>query len=500
VKGCDNLNIKIEGIHKSFGPNIVLRGVELEINPGEVHALMGENGAGKSTLMNILTGSLKYDKGMIYIDNEPKTFASPIEAEMAGITFIHQEMNTWQDMTVVENLFVNKELKTAFGFLDTKEMNRQATEIFQRLGVEIPLDVLAKDLSVGSQQMVEIAKALMTDAKVLIMDEPTSALTNRETTKLFEVIDELKKKNVAIVYISHRMEEIFQISDKITVMRDGETIDTKPRNETNLDEVVRKLVGREIVDYYPKRDLKVSDKAVVKIENLGRKNVFENISFELKEKEVLGLFGLMGSGRTEVMRAIYGIDKYEEGKCYINRDEVKITPQNAHKYRIGIITENRKTEGLHLEFSIIDNIALPNINNLSKGLVSKKQENDYVTELVKMLTVKTENPANPASSLSGGNQQKVVLAKWIGLKPKILIMDEPTRGVDVGAKQEIYKLINKLVEEGISIILVSSELPEVMGISDRIIVMHEGRISGMVSKDATSEQIMTLATGGHEHV
>ena len=492
------MNIKIEGIHKSFGPNKVLRGVELVINPGEVHALMGENGAGKSTLMNIVTGSLKYDEGVIYVDGEPKTFASPIEAEIAGITFIHQEMNTWQDMTVVENLFVNKELKTAFGFLDVKEMKRHANEIFQRLGVEMSLDELARNLSVGSQQMVEIAKALMTDAKVLIMDEPTAALTNRETAKLFEVIHELRKKNVAIVYISHRMEEIFQISDKITVMRDGETIDTKLTKETNLDEVVRKLVGREIVDYYPKRNLKTPDKTVLKVVNLTRKNAFANISFELKEKEVLGFFGLMGSGRTEVMRAIYGIDKSDDGNCYTGQKEVRLTPQNAHKHHIGIITENRKTEGLHLEFSIIDNIALPNINNLSKGLVDRKQENAYVTELIKMLTVKTDNPANQASSLSGGNQQKVVLAKWIGLKPKILIMDEPTRGVDVGAKQEIYKLINKLVEEGISIILVSSELPEVMGISDRIIVMHEGKISGIVSKNATSEQIMTLATGGND--
>jgi len=500
-KGCDDLQIKIEGIHKSFGPNKVLSGVDLIIDPGEVHALMGENGAGKSTLMNIVTGSLKYDEGVIYIDGEPKTFSSPIEAELAGITFIHQEMNTWQDMTVVENLFVNKEPKTALGFLDTKAMKRRASEIFQLLGVEIPLDALARNLSVGNQQMVEIAKALMTDAKVLIMDEPTAALTNRETAKLFEVIEDLRKKNVAIVYISHRMEEIFQISDKITVMRDGETIDTKPTEATNLDEVVRKLVGREIVDYYPKREGKISEKTVVKVEKLGRKDVFEDISFELKEREVLGFFGLMGSGRTEVMRAIYGIDKSDEGKCYINQKEVRLTPQNAHKHRIGIITENRKTEGLHLDFSIIDNIALPNINNLTNGLVSKKQEHDYVTELIKMLTVKTENPTNQASSLSGGNQQKVVLAKWIGLKPKILIMDEPTRGVDVGAKQEIYKLINKLIEEGISIILVSSELPEVMGISDRIIVMHEGKISGTVlAKDATSEQIMTLATGGQDNV
>jgi len=487
----------MEGIHKSFGPNKVLRGVELALNPGEIHALMGENGAGKSTLMNILTGALKYDEGVIYIDGEPKTFASPIEAELAGITFIHQEMNTWQDMTVVENLFVNKERKTAFGLLDVKEMNHRASGIFKHLGVSVPLNVLARDLSVGSQQMVEIAKALMTDARVLIMDEPTAALTDRETTKLFEVIEELRKKGVAIVYISHRMEEIFKISDKITVMRDGKTIDTKRTAETNLDEVVRKLVGREIEDYYPKRDLEISEKAILEVKNLNRKDVFKDVSFALKEGEVLGFFGLMGSGRTEIVRAIYGIDKMDAGKIYINQKEVKITPQEAHKHRIGIVTENRKTEGLHLDFSIQDNIALPNINNLSKGLVDKKQESQYVEKLIKMLTVKTDNSENPASSLSGGNQQKVVLAKWIGLKPKILIMDEPTRGVDVGAKQEIYKLINELVREGISIILISSELPEVMGVSDRIVVMHEGEISGIVSKNATSEEIMTLATGGN---
>jgi len=494
------LNIKIKGIHKSFGPNKVLRGVDLVINPGEVHALMGENGAGKSTLMNIVTGALKCDEGVMLIDDEPKTFASPIEAELAGVTFIHQEMNTWQDMTVVENLFVNKEPKKAFGLLDVKEMNRRATEIFQKLGVEMPLHVLARDLSVGSQQMVEIAKALMTDAKVLIMDEPTAALTDRETAKLFEVIAELKKKNVGVVYISHRMEEIFKISDKITVMRDGKTIDTKLTAETNLDEVVRKLVGREIDDYYPKREVPISQEVLLKVENLSRKDAFKHVSFELKKGEVLGFFGLMGAGRTEVIRAIYGIDKCDEGTCYINQEEVKLTPQTAHRHRIGIVTENRKAEGLHLDFSIKDNIALPNIDQLSKGLINHKQESDYVANLIKMLTVKTENAAHPASSLSGGNQQKVVLAKWMGLKPNILIMDEPTRGVDVGAKQEIYKLINDLVKDGVSVILVSSELPEVMGVSDRIVVMHEGKISGIVSSSATSEEIMTLATGGNEHV
>ena len=490
------MKIKIEGIYKAFGPNQVLRGVDLEINPGEVHALMGENGAGKSTLMNILTGNLKYDQGTIYIDGKPKVFPSPLEAEQAGVTFIHQEMNTWQDMTVVQNLFVNKELKNAFGLLDEKEMRKRSNDIFNRLGVEMSLDAKASELSVGSQQMIEIAKALMTDAKVLIMDEPTAALTDREITKLFEVIEELRKKNVAVVYISHRMEEIFKISDQITVMRDGKSIDTKPTSATHLDEVVRKLVGREIDDYYPKRDLKLSDKVVFKVENLTRKGTFRNISFELKEGEVLGFFGLMGSGRTEVMRAIYGIDKLDTGRRYINSQEVKLTPKNAYKYRIGIVTENRKTEGLHLDFSIKDNIALPNIDHLSKGVIDKNKENDYVTELIKMLRVKTAHADHPASSLSGGNQQKVVLAKWLGLKPKLLILDEPTRGVDVGAKQEIYKLINKLVKEGISIMLVSSELPEVMGVSDRIVVMHEGKISGILTNHATSEEIMTLATGG----
>ena len=484
----------MEGIHKSFGPNHVLKGVELELAPGEVHALMGENGAGKSTLMNILTGTLTHDEGVIYIDGTPKTFNSPIEAEVAGLTFIHQEMNTWQEMTVVENLFVNKEPKTALGLLDTKEMNRRATEIFERLGVDLPLHELAKNLSVGSQQMIEIAKALMTDAKVLIMDEPTAALTDRETAKLFDIIEELRKQGVAIVYISHRMEEIFKISDKITVMRDGKTIDTKLTADTHLDEVVKKLVGREIDDYYPKRTSTISEKVVLEVKGLTRKNAFKDISFQLKEGEVLGFFGLMGSGRTEVMRGIYGIDKVDAGKRYVNGEEVKLTPENAHKHHIGIVTENRKTEGLHLDFSIRDNISLPNIDHLSKGLVDKKKESRYVDELIELLTVKTNNPSNPANSLSGGNQQKVVLAKWIGLKPNVLILDEPTRGVDVGAKQEIYKLINQLVKEGISIIVVSSELPEVQGISDRIVVMHEGVISGTVSKEATSEQIMTLAT------
>ncbi|CAM4047040.1 sugar ABC transporter ATP-binding protein [Saccharibacillus endophyticus] len=492
------MHIEMHGIHKAFGTNQVLKGVDFELRQGEVHALMGENGAGKSTLMNILVGLHALDEGKITVDGKETVFSNPGEAEKQGITFIHQELNIWPEMTVLENLFIGRELNLPYGLLDTRKMKRLAREQLQRLSVDLPLNREAGACSVGQQQMIEIAKALMTDAKVIIMDEPTAALTEREIVKLFEVIRALKAEGVSIVYISHRMEEIFAICDRITVMRDGITVDTKDIPATNFDEVVRKMVGRELTERYPKRNPKPGE-VVLEVKNATRRGLFENISFKVHAGEVVGFSGLMGAGRTEIMRAIFGLDKLHSGEIMLKGKKINIRrPEDAVRHGIGFITEDRKDEGLVLDFSIRENMALPNLFSFtSKGFISSRKEKEFVDTLVKRLQVKTQSAETPAGSLSGGNQQKVVIAKWIGIGPSLLILDEPTRGVDVGAKREIYQLINELTDRGVAIIMVSSELPEVLGMSDRIIVVHEGHIGGeLTGSEATQENIMTLATGG----
>jgi len=491
------MHITMQGIYKAFGTNQVLTGVDFELKEGEVHAWMGENGAGKSTMMNVLTGLHSLDQGQIFVDGKETYFKNPKEAEQAGITFIHQELNIWPEMSVLDNMFIGKEPKKAFGLVDSAKMKRLAEEQFKRLDVSLPFDKEAGSCSVGEQQMIEIAKALMTKAKVIIMDEPTAALTEREIQKLFEVIASLKKEGVSIVYISHRMEEIFAICDRITVMRDGKTVDTKPIPETSFEVVVRKMVGRELKDRFPKRNSKPGE-IVLEVKNLTGK-AFRDVSFSVCSGEIVGVSGLMGAGRTEIMRGIFGLDSIESGDVILNGEKVTIKNANqAVNHGIGFITEDRKDEGLVLDFSIKDNIALPSLYSFApKGIIKEKDEKEFVDMLIKRLTVKTESAETRVGDLSGGNQQKVVIAKWIGIGPKVLILDEPTRGVDVGAKREIYQLMNELTDRGVAIIMVSSELPEVLGMSDRILVVHEGKIAGELPKEtATQENIMTLATGG----
>ncbi|WP_034549863.1 sugar ABC transporter ATP-binding protein [Carnobacterium funditum] len=493
------MDVTMKGITKSFGTNSVLKGVNIQLNGGKIHALMGENGAGKSTLMNILTGMHKYDAGEILIDGKETLYDNPKEAEEHGVSFIHQEMNTWPQMTVVENLFIGKEVKNKVGWLNKKEMEKRAKDIFDDLGITIDLNLEVQSLSVGQQQMIEIAKALMTNAKVLIMDEPTAALTEREIEVLFKIILTLKKKGVAIIYISHRMEEIFKISDSITVMRDGVSIDTTKTKETTVDEVVRKMVGRDLADYYPEKNSKIGD-IIFEGRQLSNKGVFKNVSFSVHQGEIIGFSGLMGSGRTEMMRAIFGIDELEEGEVYLENKLLKIkTPSDAIHEGIGFLTENRKDEGLILDYSIRENISLPSIDGFKKkGIIDEVAEKDFVELLMKRLNVKAQSAELAVSNLSGGNQQKVVLAKWIGIGSKVLILDEPTRGVDVGAKREIYQLMNELTDRGVAIIMVSSDLPEILGVSDRVIVVHEGTIAGEFDRtEATEEKIMSLATGGY---
>lgn len=486
-------------IKKSFGTNKVLAGVNFHVKPGEVHALMGENGAGKSTLMNILTGLHKYDSGQILINGEERVFDNPRQAEQNGITFIHQEMITWPEMTVLENLFMGKEIHNSFGWIKTSEMRRQAKEIFKTLGVHLDVDREVRTLSVGQQQLIEIAKSLMADAQLIIMDEPTAALTDREIEVLFRIINDLRSKGVSIIYISHRMEEIFTISDRITVMRDGVSIDTMLTKLTNNDEVVRKMVGRDLEDYYPSMETAKGD-VLLEVKGLTRDNFYANISFQAHAGEILGVSGLMGAGRTEIMRGIFGMDSVDDGEIYVKGEKVTVkNPSEAIRLGIGFLTENRKEEGLILHESIRENISLPVLNEFSKGgWIDEKEESDFVSLLVKRLSVKTTSPEAPVSTLSGGNQQKVVLAKWVGTGTQILILDEPTRGVDVGAKREIYNLMKELAERGIAIVMVSSDLPEVIGISDRVLVIHEGKVAGELSKESLSEEaIMTLATGGN---
>ena len=492
------MNIEMKGINKSFGSNQVLKDAGFYLADGEVHALMGENGAGKSTLMKILTGVYDRDAGTVLVDGKEVNYKTPQEAEKAGIVFIYQEINSLFDLTVEENLFMGKEITKGFGICDKKAMRAKAQEIMDRMGVNIPVDAVMSDLSVGQQQMVEICKALMVDAKVLIMDEPTAALTQSETENLFKVVNSLREKGVSIVYISHRMEEIFELCDRITILRDGSYIGTEYIKDITMDDIVQMMIGREIGERYPARDVQIGQE-VLRVEGLTHARLFQDVSFSVRAGEVLGVSGLMGAGRTEIMQAIFGNLPIVSGKIFIDGKEVSIkNPRQAIAAGIGFITEDRKTEGLLLEKSIAENIEIANLGKVSsKSVLSRSKGAELVKRGIEEFRIKCFGPEHECGNLSGGNQQKVVLAKWIYTDPKILILDEPTRGVDIGAKKEIYSVINDMAAKGVAVIMVSSELPEVLGMSDRIMVVHEGHVTGIID-GATADQakVMTLATGG----
>ena len=493
------MQIEMRGIDKSFGGNAVLKSAGFLLDHGEIHALMGENGAGKSTLMKILTGVYTKDAGTVIVDGQEVCYKNAQEAERAGIVFIHQELNVLFDLTVEENMFLGKEIKNRFGVCNKKEMQKQVRAILDRLGVKIDPNQKMSELSVGQQQMIEIAKALMVDAQVIIMDEPTAALTQSETEVLFQVVNSLREKGVSIVYISHRMEEIFELCDRITVLRDGTYIDTKRIKDTDMNDVVRMMIGREIGERYPLRDTKIG-KTVFEVKDLTCPGVFQNVSFQVHAGEVLGVAGLMGAGRTEIMQAIFGNMPHVTGHIYIDGKEVQNkNPQQAIKNGVGFITEDRKVEGLMLEESIMKNISLANLGRISKnGVLQKKAEQDLVKQGIEELHIKCFGPDHECTNLSGGNQQKVVFAKWIYTNPKVLILDEPTRGVDIGAKKEIYSITNERAAKGVAVIMVSSELPEVLGMADRIMVVREGLVRGILSKEeANQENVMILATGGN---
>lgn len=471
--------LEVENISKSFPGVKALDNVSFKIKKGEVHALVGENGAGKSTLMKILNGNYKKDQGTIKIDGAEVDIQNPNDAKACGISIIFQELNLVSLLSIAENIYIGR-LPKKNGLVDWKKLYSDTKKALDRIGYDIDPRTKIGTLSVAQKQMIEIARALSyPSTKILLMDEPTATLTTKETDILFEVVRSLKAEGISVIFISHKLEELFEICDTLTVIRDGQVIETMPIEGLTKDDVTTKMIGREITNIYPKRGKTVSDEVVLKVENLSHKEVYKNVCFELRKGEVLGMAGLVGAGRTEIARGIFGIDYKDGGNIYVNGEKVSInSPADAIKHGICYLSEDRKTEGLMGNMSVMLNISAANLDKfLKNGIISKKQEEEVSDELVKALKVKTPDLNQIVFNLSGGNMQKVVLAKWLNTNVDIFIFDEPTRGIDVGAKYEIYQLINKLVEQGKSVIMISSELPEVMGMSDRILVIRQGEIS-----------------------
>ncbi len=488
--------LEVKNVTKRFPGVLALSNVNFRLVKGKVHALMGENGAGKSTLMKIIAGIYQADEGEVFLHDKKVFFNTPKQALMHGISMIHQELSPIMDMTIAENLFLGKEFCKG-KFVDYKRMNSEATALMERVGMDLPPTMLMKELTVSQMQMVEIAKALAYDAEIIIMDEPSATITEREIGNLFRIIEGLKDDGRCIVYITHKMDEVFKIADEITVFRDGQYIGTYDADEIDENQLVIKMVNRELTEIYPTRKNQPGEE-ILKVEGLSQKGVFENISFTLRRGEILGFSGLMGSGRTEVMNAIFGITQPTSGSIYIKGEKIeKPNPRKVISKGIGYVTEDRKGNGLVLDMSVYDNTVLPSLDKLSGkiGFVNKQKAMKVSEEYREKLAIKTPSMQQTVKQLSGGNQQKIVLAKWLLQNPDVIIFDEPTRGIDVGAKTEIYKLVAKLAEEGKAIIFISSEMPEILGMSDRVIVFYEGKQTGELSKEeATQERIMMYAS------
>lgn len=492
-----NIILSMQGIKKSFNGVPALKNAALDVFAGEVHALMGENGAGKSTLMKILTGIYSRDEGRIYYDGSDVEFSGPAESEAAGIAIVHQELNMMKDLTVAQNLFIGHESMNGF-FIDDKKMEERARELFKILNVDIDPSVQVGSLTVGKQQMVEIAKVISKNAKVIVLDEPTAALTDSEIEDLFRVIRDLQAKGTAIIYISHRMDEINVISDRITVMRDGEYVGVLDAKNCTKDDIIKMMVGRTVfIEPKTKSACPEGAKVLLKCEGLSRGKYVKNVSFEVHAGEILGFSGLMGAGRTETARLIFGADKKDSGKIFINGQEVTInSPKDAVAHGIGYLSEDRKRYGLVVNKSVEENTVIASLQKFMKGgLIDFAKSEQVSQEYVKELRTKTPSVKQIIKKLSGGNQQKVVIAKWLSADSDILIFDEPTRGIDVGAKSEIYALMEQLAKKGKAIIMISSELPEVLRMSDRVAVMCEGELTGILPiEQCSQEKIMSLAT------
>jgi ribose transport system ATP-binding protein len=489
--------LQMQGIAKRYPGVVALDGVHLEVCPGEVHVLLGENGAGKSTLMKILAGAVTADAGTITLGGTPLVLTCPRDAQRRGIAIIYQEFNLVPGLTVAENIYLGREPRTLPGVIAQAQMIQDAEHLLRSLKVAIDPRATVRSLGVAEQQMVEVAKALSIDAQVLVMDEPTSALTEKEISRLFEVIRDLRDRGVAIIYISHRMEELFQIGDRVTVLRDGKYVATHVLADIDLPRLIRLMVGRELAEQFPKRRDPATSTELLRVEGLCRGKGLQDVSFTLHRGEVLGLAGLMGAGRTEVARAIFGADRLDSGRIWVRGQETTIpSPQRAIALGLGFLTEDRKRQGLVLTADVIENTCLASLDRFcSAGVMRPADEEKAAAALAAELRTKTPHLRQRVINLSGGNQQKVVLAKWLCRQAEILIFDEPTRGIDVGSKAEIYQLINRLAAEGKGILMISSELPEILGMSDRILVMCRGRIAGEFTAGVTQEQLLHCALG-----
>ena len=496
MSACPPL-LRMQGIEKTFPGVRALGGVDLEVFSGEVLALLGENGAGKSTLIKVLAGAHSPDSGTIQIDGRSVEFSHPLAAQQAGIAVIYQEFNLVPQLTARENIFLGSEQSSA-GFIHQRSEYRRARELFDRMGVQIDPEIRCRDLSVAQQQTVEIAKALSLNARILVMDEPTATLTNQEVERFFKIVRELKAQNLALIFISHRLDEIFDIADRVTVLRDGMHIATRPVSTVSREELIELMVGRKLENEFPKRPAALGKTRLV-VNHLSRTSKVRNVSFSIRSGEVLGLTGLVGAGRTELARLIFAADQPDagtiekDGRCLCLQN-----PNDAIKEGIALLTEDRKSQGLVLARSVQENFALPSLAwDSCWGFVKSRDEFHAFDRYVKSLRIRVSHGDQIARNLSGGNQQKVVLAKWLHRNCDVILFDEPTRGIDVGAKYEVYQLMNELAADGKAILMISSELPEVLGMSDRILVMHQGRIAGEITdiKNATQEQILNMAIG-----
>ena len=490
--------LQMRHISKRYPGVVALDDVQLEVLPGEVHALMGENGAGKSTLMKIMAGAETKDTGEILVDGKLAHITSPQDAMDLGINIIYQEFNLVPHLSAAENIYLGREPSAAIpGFINFKKLYGDAQAIMDSLRCPVDVRTEVSRLSVAQQQMVEIAKATSRNSRIIAMDEPSATLTDHELHNLFQLIRDLKAQGVGIIYISHRMEEITEICDRVTVFRDGKYVATKRVADTSRDDIIRMMVGRELKESIPKRPAEIGE-PLLEVRNLTRKGVFENISFTVRRGEIVGIGGLVGAGRTEVVRAIFGADPIDSGEILVDGKPVRPrSPREAIELGIGLVPEDRKSQGLVLNMAVRENTTLANLDLLTMlGFVDRRKEREVAEKYKQDLRIRTPTVEQEARNLSGGNQQKVVLAKWLFTQSKLLIFDEPTRGIDVGAKTEIYELMNNLVASGAGMIMISSELPELLGMSDRVLVMHEGRIAGELPRGATQEQVMELATGG----